>query len=129
MIAWSLRQSNSICWECLLGSPAAIGYNPRMLGGRTNEQWIAQYASSHTNPVNRLCHTFGIPMIVLSGVLGITAIFYHPLGIYALSLFVLGWILQFIGHAFEHKAPEFFSDWRFLLVGVRWWWAKMQGRA
>jgi uncharacterized membrane protein YGL010W len=100
-----------------------------MLGGRTNEQWIAQYASSHTNPVNRICHTFGIPMIVLSGVLCIMAIFYHSLGIYALSLFVLGWILQFIGHVFEHKAPEFFHDWRFLLVGVRWWVAKMQGRA
>ena len=102
---------------------------PPMLGGRSNEQWIAQYASSHTNPVNRVCHTFGIPMIVLSGILGITAIFYHPLGIYALSLFVLGWILQFVGHAFEHKAPEFFSDWRFLLVGVRWWVAKMRGQA
>ena len=25
-----------------------------MLGGRTSEQWIAQYASSHTHPVNRL---------------------------------------------------------------------------
>jgi hypothetical protein len=37
--------------------------------------------------------------------------------------------LQFIGHAFEHKAPEFFHDWRFLLVGVRWWVAKMRGQA
>jgi hypothetical protein len=30
---------------------------------------------------------------------------------------------------FEHKQPEFFQDWRFLLVGVRWWWAKMRGKA
>ena len=100
-----------------------------MLGGRTNEQWIAQYASSHTHPVNRICHTLGIPLIVLSLALAIAAIFLHPLWMYALGLFIFGWVLQFIGHAFEHKEPEFFHDWRFLLVGVRWWWAKMCGRA
>jgi hypothetical protein len=27
------------------------------------------------------------------------------------------------------KPPEFFHDWRFLFVGVRWWWAKIQGKA
>ena len=32
-----------------------------MLGNRTSEQWIAQYSTSHQHPVNRLCHTFGIP--------------------------------------------------------------------
>ncbi|HYL92368.1 MAG TPA: Mpo1-like protein, partial [Alphaproteobacteria bacterium] len=47
---------------------------------------------------------------------------------YAVGLFVFGWILQFIGHAFERKEPEFFHDWRFLLVGVRWWWAKISGK-
>jgi uncharacterized membrane protein YGL010W len=47
----------------------------------------------------------------------------------AAVLFVSGWTLQFIGHAFEGKPPEFFRDWRFLFVGVRWWWAKLQGRA
>jgi uncharacterized membrane protein YGL010W len=47
----------------------------------------------------------------------------------AAVLFAIGWILQFIGHAFEHKAPEFFHDWRFLFVGVRWWWAKIKGKA
>ena len=48
---------------------------------------------------------------------------------YALTLFLVGWVFQFIGHAFERKAPEFFHDWRFLLVGVRWWWAKIHGKA
>jgi len=46
-----------------------------------------------------------------------------------MAFFLLGWALQFIGHAFEHKEPEFFHDWRFLFVGVRWWWAKIHGRA
>ena len=45
------------------------------------------------------------------------------------AAFLVGWALQFIGHAFEGKQPEFFHDWRFLFVGVRWWWAKMRGRA
>ncbi len=57
------------------------------------------------------------------------AIFVHWLWVYALVLFLLGWTLQFIGHAFERKEPEFFHDWRFLFVGVRWWWAKIHGKA
>ena len=47
----------------------------------------------------------------------------------ALALFVLGWALQFVGHAFEGKPPEFFKDWRFIFVGLRWWFAKLRGRA
>jgi uncharacterized membrane protein YGL010W len=100
-----------------------------MLGGRTHEQWIAQYASSHQHPINRLCHTFGIPLIVLSLIILLASIFVQGLWIYAAALFVLGWLLQFVGHAFERKLPEFFHDWRFLFVGVRWWWAKIQGKA
>lgn len=100
-----------------------------MLGGRSSEQWIAQYASSHQHPVNRACHTFGIPTIVISLALFVAAIFFHWLWIYALALFIFGWALQFIGHAFERKEPEFFHDWRFLFVGVRWWVAKMRGKA
>lgn len=100
-----------------------------MLGGRTSQQWIAQYSTSHQHPVNRLCHTLGIPLIIVSLVLFVAAIFVSGLWIYAAALFVLGWILQFVGHAFEGKPPEFFSDWRFLFVGVRWWWAKINGKA
>src|SRR5580693_2278894 len=99
-----------------------------MLGNRTNDQWISQYSSSHQNRVNRLCHTLGIPTIVLSIAVFLASIFVHRLWPYALALFVFGWLLQFIGHAFEGKPPEFFHDWRFLFVGVRWWWAKIQGK-
>ena len=35
----------------------------------------------------------------------------------ALSIFVLAWIGQFIGHKIEGKKPSFFDDIRFLLVG------------
>jgi uncharacterized membrane protein YGL010W len=99
-----------------------------MLGNRTSEEWIAQYSMSHQNRVNRFCHTVGIPMIAVSLVLFVVAIFVSALWKLALLLFVLGWIFQFIGHAVERKPPEFFHDWRFLLVGLRWWFAKIRGR-
>ena len=50
-----------------------------MLGNRSNEQWIAQYSSSHQHPVNRACHTLGIPTILFSVGLFIVSIFFHPL--------------------------------------------------
>ena len=100
-----------------------------MLGGRTSDEWIAQYAASHRHPVNRACHTLGIPLIVVSLVLFVATIFFRPLLEWAILLFLLGWIFQFVGHAFERKAPEFFHDWRFLFVGLRWWFAKLRGRA
>jgi hypothetical protein len=115
-----------VFWFPALSKPV---YDPAMLGGRSSEQWIAQYASSHQHPVNRACHTLGIPLILFSVVLFLVSIFIQHLWPYALASFVLGWIFQFLGHAFEHKAPEFFHDWRFLLVGVRWWWAKIHGKA
>ena len=46
----------------------------------------------------------------------------------AAIIFVIGWALQFVGHYFEGEPPEFFKDWRFLFVGLRWWLAKLQGR-
>ena len=100
-----------------------------VLGGRSSQEWIAQYGSSHQHPVNRVCHTLGIPTILLSIPLFILSVFVHRIWIYALGLFLVGWVFQFIGHAFEGKSPEFFHDWRFLFVGVRWWWAKIRGNA
>jgi uncharacterized membrane protein YGL010W len=100
-----------------------------MMGNRTSEEWVAQYASSHTHPVNRLCHTLGIPMIVLSLILAVVGFFRPGFWMVALALFLLGWILQFVGHYYEKKPPEFFKDPRFLLVGVRWWLAKIRGKA
>ena len=100
-----------------------------MLGGKTWDQWIAQYATSHQHPVNRFCHTLGIPLIVVSIPLFGVALFVRDVWPVPLSLFVVGWIFQFVGHAFEGKPPEFLHDWRFLFVGLRWWLAKIRGRA
>ena len=100
-----------------------------MLGNRTSEEWIAQYASSHQHPVNRSCHTIGIPLIAASIPLFVAALFVHGLWPVPVAMFAVGWIFQFVGHHYEGKPPEFFSDWRFLLVGLRWWLAKVRGRA
>lgn len=68
-------------------------------------------------------------MIAISLVVLLGAPLLHGIWKLSLALFVLGWVIQFIGHAFEGKPPEFFKDWRFLLVGLRWWFAKLAGRA
>jgi uncharacterized membrane protein YGL010W len=100
-----------------------------LMSNRSWEDWIAQYSRSHVHPVNRLCHTIGIPMIAVSLLVFVAAaLFWPPLWKVAAALFVLGWIFQFVGHAYEGKPPEFFSDWRFLFVGLRWWFAKLRGR-
>lgn len=100
-----------------------------MLGGKTSEQWVAEYSRSHQHPINRTCHTIGIPLIAGSILLFIASPFVDGLWPLALAMFIVGWALQFIGHHFEGKPPEFLRDWRFLLVGLRWWVAKMRGRA
>ena len=98
-----------------------------MMGGKSWDEWIEEYAESHRNAVNRLAHTIGIPMISVSLLVIPVCFFVGGFWRIALGLFVIGWILQFIGHYFEGKPPEFFKDWRFLLVGLRWWLKKVLG--
>ena len=100
-----------------------------MLGDRPWDDWIAQYGRSHQHPINRVCHTVGIPLIALSLPLFLVSSVMPGGWRLPLALFVIGWALQFLGHAVEGKRPEFLSDWRFLFVGLRWWVAKVRGRA
>ncbi len=98
--------------------------------GRTSwDSWLSDYAESHQHPVNRFCHTIGVPTVATSVVLGLASFVAPPLLVPAAWLFVVGWAFQLVGHAFEGKPPEFLKDWRFLFVGLRWWVAKMQGKA
>ncbi|MEP7075010.1 MAG: DUF962 domain-containing protein [Acidobacteriota bacterium] len=98
-----------------------------MMGGRSWDDWIEEYGESHQHPINRLMHSFGIPMIALSLLLVPISFVVGGMWRIALGLFVLGWVLQFIGHYFEGKPPEFFKDYRFLFVGLRWWFKKVIG--
>jgi uncharacterized membrane protein YGL010W len=85
------------------------------------DTWIDRYETSHRDPVNRMFHTFGIPMIAVSIPLFLLAPLIRGFWKIPLSLFTLGWICQLLGHLAEGKPPEFLKDWRFLLVGLRWW--------
>jgi uncharacterized membrane protein YGL010W len=100
-----------------------------LMSDRSWEEWVREYAQSHHHPVNRFCHTIGIPMIVVSILLVAVVVFVPALWPLPLALFIVGWIFQFVGHHYEGKPPEFLKDWRFLFVGMRWWLAKMRGRA
>ena len=100
--------------------------NP-ILGETPVEEWVQRYEQSHKHPINRAFHTFGIPLIALSLPLFLLSFFIRGFWRVPLSLFALGWIFQFAGHAVERKPPEFFKDWRFLLVGLRWWFSKILG--
>lgn len=49
---------------------------------------------------------------------------------WAVGLFVLGWVFQFVGHyAYEKKSPAFYKNLTHLLVGPLWILAKAVGRA
>ena len=99
-----------------------------MFGGVSTDEWIARYEQGHQHAANRLCHVIGIPLIALSLLLALVALAVRGLWMLVIALFALGWIFQFVGHAFEGKPPEFFKDWRFLFVGLSWWSRKVTGR-
>lgn len=96
-----------------------------LLGGKPMSEWIEQYGHSHQHRINQLCHTIGIPMIALSVLLVPVAFLREGFWIVPATMFVSGWVFQFIGHAVEGQPPEFFKDWRFLFVGLRWWFKKV----
>jgi uncharacterized membrane protein YGL010W len=100
-----------------------------LMSTRSWNEWISEYAQSHQHPTNRLCHTIGIPLIALSLPLFLVLLVAPHLWPLPVGLFVVGWIFQFVGHAYERKPPEFLRDPRFLFVGLRWWMAKMRGQA
>lgn len=79
-----------------------------------SQSFVENYRAKHRHPVNKLCHTIGIPMIIIS----------LPLFLFswrwALALFIIGWIFQFVGHAIEGNQPAFFKNPVYLLIGPLW---------
>jgi uncharacterized membrane protein YGL010W len=79
-----------------------------------SQSLIENYRAKHRHPLNKLCHTIGIPMIVIA-----LPLFFLNWP-WALALFIVGWILQFVGHAIEGNQPVFFRNPIYLLVGPLW---------
>lgn len=66
-----------------------------------------------------LSTSFAMGMLLMSGaMLGLLSILPQDM-IFSISLsvFVVAWIGQFIGHKIEGKKPSFFDDLRYLLIG------------
>lgn len=76
---------------------------------------LADYERNHQTLACKATHAIGIPLIALS----IPMLFFNWRR--ALSYFVLGWVLQFAGHAAEGKRPKFFEGAEYLLAGLIWW--------
>jgi uncharacterized membrane protein YGL010W len=83
---------------------------------------VENYKAKHQHPLNRLAHSIGIPLIVVS-----LPLFFFSWR-WALGLFVVGWLFQFLGHAIEGNQPAFFSNPRYLLIGP-WWLLRRAGAA
>ncbi|HEY1960021.1 MAG TPA: DUF962 domain-containing protein [Polyangiaceae bacterium] len=80
----------------------------------TFHDYMRQYGEDHQNPINKVCHMIGIPMIVAS--LPVIP-FSPPVG---LGMFGTGWGFQFVGHFFEGKKPSFTRDLKYLAIGPVW---------
>jgi uncharacterized membrane protein YGL010W len=65
------------------------------------DAWVDRYEKSHQNPINRVLHTFGIPMIAVSIPLFLIAPLVRGSWKIPLSLFTAGWICQVLGHIIE----------------------------
>jgi uncharacterized membrane protein YGL010W len=76
--------------------------------------FMDNYREKHKHPLNKLTHAIGIPMIVVS-----LPLFFFEWR-WALLLFVVGWVFQFIGHAIEGNSPAFFRNPVYLIIGPLW---------
>ena len=79
-----------------------------------SSSFMEEYKAKHRHPLNRLTHSIGIPMIVLS----LPVLFFSWK--WAIVLFIVGWIFQFVGHAIEGNQPAFFRNPIYLLIGPLW---------
>lgn len=142
------------------------------------QEWLDEYAESHTHPTNIIIHKICVPLIQLSlfmmlwkvpflttlftytvpdflsnaahltallalifyarlsikialgiflqflvmvlVILGLQSIFQVNLLLLGQMIFIVAWIMQFIGHKIEGKKPSFFKDLQFLLIGPLW---------
>jgi len=80
------------------------------------------YSATHLDPMNRILHLVGIPLIVGgAGGLLVTAPILGPLRLASLGAFGVGWLLNLLGHtAFEKRAPAFSEDALSFLAGPAW---------
>jgi hypothetical protein len=99
-----------------------------MLGGKPHDVLMAEFQAAHRNTTNRRFHAIGIPLLVSSAAVWCLAVVWPGWWSLALVMTVSGLACQFIGHAIEGNRPEVFRDWRFIVIGLEWWWLYVRGR-
>ncbi|WP_115552762.1 DUF962 domain-containing protein [Xanthomonas arboricola] len=93
--------------------------------------WAALSMFAAWSYYNRLSRPLGLGMLgiffffgclcrLIEGRIGLTGLFAT-----ALSMFVLAWIAQFVGHKIEGRKPSFLTDLTYLLIGPIWVLAKV----
>jgi uncharacterized membrane protein YGL010W len=76
-------------------------------------------------------HRLALGLLLAFAVLGLfTNLLYYRFGAttlcyVAISVFVVAWIGQFIGHQYEGRRPSFLTDLSYLLIGPAWLMAKL----
>lgn len=73
----------------------------------------------------RLSFSIGVAMSIFSMMVMLLLDWFTQQNLMSLTLtclivFVVMWVLQFIGHHIEGKKPSFFKDIQFLLIGPMW---------
>ena len=61
-----------------------------LMSNRTWPEWLDEYAKSHRHPVNRFCHTLGIPLVVVSLLLVPMTFLFDISGVWSAALFGAG---------------------------------------
>lgn len=101
-------------WHVRVAEPAQLGWlNGGVLAGLVA---MAFYARLGLGPA-------AVMALIIGAMLGWIAVV-ERLGVPGLtlyiSIFVVSWIAQFVGHYIEGKKPSFFKDLQFLLIGPLW---------
>jgi uncharacterized membrane protein YGL010W len=78
-------------------------------------RYLEQYDHEHSNARNKALHGVGIPILFASVILFV--MLRWKLGA---ALFVIGWVLLFLGHRIEGNKPAFFQGPMYFLVGPLW---------
>ncbi len=112
-IAWTVL---ALLWE--IPTPAAFASVPYL-------NWCTIVLALTLVYYLVLSPPLALGMLVFSGI-GIALILAYkssmslPLWQFAIGVFVVAWIFQFVGHKIEGKKPSFFKDVQFLLIGPAW---------
>ena len=121
------RRIHTVCVPAILFSILGISWHVQIQGAA--DLWWANGATILSllalvfywrlglSPFLTMAATFAVMIAIVMGLEWGTSLPTLPL---YCTIFVLAWIAQFVGHKLEGKAPSFFDDLQFLLIGPLW---------